>query len=91
MANRDNQRTGAEFERLVQGFFARQGLSLVQNVSVPVGVGALKKEHKFALGCWKPPVLVECKCHVWTDGGNAPTAKLPLLNPGCSTDIKKRG
>ena len=80
MANTDNPRTGAEFEQLVQAFFAKQGLSLVTNLGIPVGMGAAKKVHKFDLGSENPPVLIECKCHVWTEGGNAPSAKLTVWN-----------
>jgi hypothetical protein len=80
MANADNPRTGAEFERLVQAFFAGQGLSLVPKLGVPVGIGTAKKVHRFDLGSETPPVLVECKCHVWTEGGNAPSAKLTVWN-----------
>lgn len=80
MANSDNPRSGAEFEQLVQAFFAKQGLFLVPDVAVPVGVRNAKKAHRFDLGCETPPVLVECKCHVWTEGGNAPSAKLAVWN-----------
>lgn len=80
MANADNPRTGAEFELLVQAFFASQGLSLVPKLEIPVGIGATKKVHRFDLGSETPPVLVECKCHVWTETGNAPSAKLTVWN-----------
>lgn len=80
MANCDTPRTGAEFERVVQEFFAKQGLVLASKVGVPVGVGAEKRVHRFDLGSETPPVLVECKCHVWTGGGNSPSAKLTVWN-----------
>ena len=80
MANCDNPRTGAEFERLVQAFFAKQGLVLKPKLRVPVGVGNVKKVHAFDLGSEVPPVLLECKCHVWTGGDNAPSAKLTVWN-----------
>ena len=80
MANPDNPRTGATFEEAVRAFFGKRGLSLVPSIQVPVGVGAIKKLHKFDLGSESPPVVVECKCHVWTEGGNAPSAKLSVWN-----------
>ncbi len=80
MTNSHNPGTGAECERLVQAFFAKQGLSPVPSVSIPVGVRAAKKMHKFDRSCETPPVLVECKCHVWIDGGDAPSAKLTVGN-----------
>lgn len=48
--------------------------------AVPVGVGTIKKAHFFDFGSTNPPVLVECKCHRWTTGGNAPSAKLTVWN-----------
>ena len=80
MANCDNPRTGSEFEKAVRAYFAKQGLLLVPKMSVPVGVGATKKPHRFDLGSESPPVLVECKCHLWTEGGNSPSAKLAVWN-----------
>ncbi len=80
MANCDNPRTGADFEKVVQAFFAKRGLVLVPKMAVPVGVGVNKKPHRFDLGSETPPVLVECKCHVWTGGGNSPSAKLAVWN-----------
>ena len=77
MASADNPRTGAEFERQVQAFFAKQGLLLQTSLTVEVG-GAVKRPHKFDLGSETPPVLVECKCHVWTEGGHVPSAKLTV-------------
>jgi hypothetical protein len=40
----------------------------------------MKKPHKFDLGSEVPPVLVECKAHTWTEGGNSPSAKLSVWN-----------
>ncbi len=80
MVNADNPRTGVEFEGLVQAFFASQGLPFVPKLGAPVGIGAAKKVHRFDLGSETPPVLVECKCHVWTEGGNSPSAKLTVWN-----------
>ena len=37
-------------------------------------------QHKFDLGSESPPVLVECKAHTWTSGGNSPSAKLTVWN-----------
>ena len=80
MPKTGNVQTGRAFEELVKAFFGRQGLVLESNVSVPVGIGEKKKLHRFDLGCKNPPVLVECKCHVWTEGGNTPSAKLTIWN-----------
>jgi hypothetical protein len=51
-----------------------------RSFAVPIGVGQLKKLHNFDFGSEDPPVLVECKCHRWTTGGDAPSAKLTVWN-----------
>jgi hypothetical protein len=73
-----NAHVGNEFEELVLTFFAGQGLSLSRGFSVPVGAGTIKKSRKFDFGSYDPPVLVECKSHAWTSGGNVPSAKLTV-------------
>ena len=80
MANKDNPSRGSKFEGLVQQFFGRHGVTLQRNFSVDVGVGSERRPRKFDLGSSRPPVLVECKRHTWTEGGNAPSAKLTVWN-----------
>lgn len=80
MANRENPFRGARFEEVVQAFFRAKGLQLQQGFQLQVGVGTLRRQHKFDLGCPTPPTLVECKNHTWTEGGNAPSAKLTVWN-----------
>jgi hypothetical protein len=75
-----NTQAGNDFETAARAFFAQQGISLVKNFSVPVGVGEAKKLHRFDLGSENPPVLVECKSHTWTQGGNMPSAKMTVWN-----------
>src|SRR3990170_4114502 len=80
MANSDNPRRGAEFEKAAMSEFARLGVLLEKDFSVDVGISTKKKPHDFDLGSSSPPVLVECKRHTWTEGGNAPSAKLTVWN-----------
>jgi hypothetical protein len=80
VANQDNPRRGSQFEDMALDFFQQLGLHLQRGFTVDVGIGSLKKPHKFDLGSAKPPVLVECKRHTWTRGGNAPSAKLTVWN-----------
>jgi hypothetical protein len=75
-----NAHAGSEFEELARAFFLSQGLSLRRGFIAPVGVGEVKKQRKFDLGSDSPPVLVECKSHAWTQGGNVPSAKLTVWN-----------
>jgi len=75
-----NAHVGRAFESLAREFFAGRGLQLQSNLSVAVGVGQAKKSHAFDLGSNEPNVLVECKSHRWTSGGNIPSAKLTVWN-----------
>lgn len=80
MANKDNPRLGAEFEMTARSEFAKLGFPLHKDFSVDVGISSKKKPHNFDLGSSLPPVLVECKRHTWTKGGNSPSAKLTIWN-----------
>jgi hypothetical protein len=80
MANRDNPRKGSEFEECAYRFFESQGIHLSKKFSIPIGLSSLKKSHKFDLGSGQPPILIECKAHTWTEGDNAPSAKLSVWN-----------
>jgi len=80
MGNSDNPATGARFEDAVQLFFRGADLHLTRCHSVEVGAGSVKKVRKFDLGSSRPPTLIECKSHTWTEGGNAPSAKLSVWN-----------
>ena len=74
-----NAHVGRVFESKAQAFFLSQGLELELNVSVPIGVNGTKL-HAFDLGSHEHKVLVECKSHTWTEGGNVPSAKMTAWN-----------
>ena len=78
--SRSNAHAGRAFEIATQKFFATKGLILKRNISLPVGVESLTKEHSFDLGCSNPKVIIECKSHRWTSGKNVPSAKLTIWN-----------
>ena len=80
MANSDNPKKGALFEAAVCRFLAEQGIRVRKNFPVDIGVDSLKRPHKFDLGSDSPKLVVECKSHSWTEGGNAPSAKLAVWN-----------
>ena len=88
MSNKPNQRlgsvsnshVGAEFELTAQRYFDSQGVKLAQNHSVPIGIGSVKKPHKFDLGSSNPAIIVECKSQRWTTGDNVPSAKMSVWN-----------
>ena len=75
-----NAGVGRAFEEAVREHFDRLGIALQRNLAVPVGIGGKKKLRRFDLGSEDPPILVECKSHTWTIGGNMPSAKMTVWN-----------
>ena len=71
-----NAHVGRDFELLVQRLFADQGVHLEANHRVDCGLNITRKPHSFDLGSDDPKVIVECKSHTWTVGGNIPSAKI---------------
>ncbi|MEH6393337.1 hypothetical protein [Pseudoalteromonas sp.] len=80
IGSKSNAHVGREFESAASKFFLSQGIELVPNLKVEVGVSNLKKQHAFDLGCIDQQIIVECKAHKWTIGGNVPSAKLTVWN-----------
>ena len=74
-----NTQVGRDFEAKAQAFFAEQGLHLTPGISIEIGING-KKPHNFDLGDHSGKVLVECKAHTWTEGGNVPSAKMTTWN-----------
>jgi len=74
-----NAHVGRDFEEKIQRYFEKQGLSLASGISVQIGING-KKLHSFDLGNKDDKVLIECKAHRWTEGGNVPSAKLTVWN-----------
>lgn len=74
-----NAQVGRDFETVAQHFFANQGLHLRSGIAVQIGING-SKPHNFDLGNELENVLVECKAHTWTEGGNVPSAKLTVWN-----------
>jgi hypothetical protein len=76
---RSNAHVGRHFESMAQKFFKGQCLLLEPSIPVEIGINGLKI-HRFDLGNETEKVLVECKAHTWTEGGNVPSAKLTVWN-----------
>lgn len=73
--------TGKEFEIIAQQVFLQvEGVSLQRNFKLPIGISNITKPHNFDLGNAEERILVECKCHSWTAGGNNPSAKMSIWN-----------
>jgi len=71
---------GRAFEDLALNYFYARGIVLWGDFRVPLGVAERKKTHRFDLGSEDPAIIVECKAHTWTLGGNLPNAKLTVWN-----------
>ncbi|WP_431064110.1 hypothetical protein [Methylotuvimicrobium sp.] len=80
LGSKSNAHVGRDFEIVAKEFFSSQGLELMPDLKVLVGVGTIKKEHAFDLGCERQKVIVECKSHRWTSGDNVPSAKMTVWN-----------
>jgi hypothetical protein len=75
-----NSQVGKDFEELALKYFANQNIHLKIGFSLPVGVDTFTKAHTFDLGCRDNKIIVECKSHKWTEGGNVPSAKITVWN-----------
>jgi hypothetical protein len=75
-----NAHAGSDFESCTRRFFAAEGIELTRKFATLIGAGQQKKQHCFDLGSEKPPMLVECENHSWTQGGNMPSAKITIWN-----------
>jgi hypothetical protein len=71
-----NSHVGRAFEARARNVLAERGLRLEPDHKVPCGLGAVRKSHAFDLGSGILKVIVECKSHTWTSGGNVPSAKM---------------
>ena len=80
IGSKSNADVGREFESAASKFFLNKDIQLSSNVKVAVGVANLKKEHAFDHGCIEQQIIIECKAHKWTTGGNVPSAKLTVWN-----------
>lgn len=78
-----NAHVGRNFEERARSYFAEEmRIHLRRNFDVQIGVRGPRdtRDRKFDLGAIDPPILVECKSHTWTSGGNVPSAKITQWN-----------
>lgn len=71
---------GRAFENAAKTFFSSTGFELNLDFKVPIGIGSVKKDHAFDLGCPDQEVIVECKSHRWSSCDKVPGAKLTVWN-----------
>ncbi|MCK5017772.1 MAG: hypothetical protein KAS32_11975 [Candidatus Peribacteraceae bacterium] len=76
--NKHNPKKGADFEILAT--FALEKRYGMEFFPRSILIGRPKKGHNFDLASEKLDIVVECKCYTWTSSGNAPSAKLAMLN-----------
>ena len=74
VGSKSNSDLGNNFEAATQEYFRQKRIPLQRDYQVLVGLSS-KKLRSFDLGSGDPRVLVECKCHTWTAGGNVPKLK----------------
>lgn len=75
-----NTHVGNDFECVAKAVLAQHGLNVTPEMRLLIGIGDKKKEHAFDLGAASLKVIVECKSHKWTSGGNVPSAKMTVWN-----------
>ncbi len=75
-----NTQAGKDFETIAMDMLAKANIAIEKGFSVEMGIGEDKKKHEFDFGADDPPVIVECKSHTWTAGGNTPSAKITVWN-----------
>jgi hypothetical protein len=76
-----NSHVGADFESVIASYWKQQGIVLMHDFSILVGQsGRAPKARKFDLGSHDPKIIIECKSHKWTIGGNMPSAKMTVWN-----------
>jgi len=70
-----NTSVGIDFETLTLNYFKQSIPDITRPFWLPIG-HIEQKEHKFDLGSVEQKIIIECKSHTWTKGGNVPSAKL---------------
>jgi len=75
-----NTQVGIDFEEEARLYFESQGMKVELNVPIEIGINDQKKAHKFDLVDKTRKILIECKAHTWTEGGNVPSAKMTTWN-----------
>jgi len=75
-----NSHVGRDFEVVAKKVLTENGIIVSRDHAVRVGISKLRKTRRFDFGAEDPAVIVECKSHTWTSGGNVPSAKITVWN-----------
>ena len=77
--NHLNTKKGRDFQNFVRNIFeAYFNAPFDLEVSFPIGTPP--KPHRFDCASQDKKIVIECKCHSWTAGGNVPSAKMTTIN-----------
>ena len=76
---KSNSYVGSGFEALAKRWFLGKGIPLDDQFPMQIGRG-MEQTHNFDLGSENHHIIVECKSHTWTEGGNVPSAKMKAWN-----------
>jgi hypothetical protein len=71
-----NTEVGNSFQNLALKALNSHGLELSRSFSIEIGISQVKRPHLFDFGDHENKIIVECKSHKWTVGGNVPSAKI---------------
>lgn len=77
--NSQNPRTGKDFELAVKKWFETEYGKCFET-NKPFSIGNPPKPHRFDVVSNDNSIVVECKCHSWTETGNVPSAKMGFVN-----------
>lgn len=79
-----NAHVGREFEKKAHLYLNKKiEIEFKKEFSLEIGMpdSVRKNKHRFDLGIDdSKKIIVECKAHTWTEGGNVPSAKLTVWN-----------
>lgn len=77
--NKENPNVGKDFQSLAMQLLTKY-YDKEFYPEVEIYIGNPPKAHKFDLVSKDHSVVIECKCYVWTDGQNNPSAKMATMN-----------
>ena len=77
--NHLNTAKGRDFQHLVRGI-SEVYFHTPFDLEVPFSIGIPPKSHRFDCASQDRKIVIECKCHSWTAGGNVPSAKMTTIN-----------
>lgn len=78
-SNSENPKVGKKFQLTVKEWFEKS-LNCEFEIERKIAIGNPAKLHSFDIANKECTVVVECKCYIWTETGNVPSAKMGFTN-----------